>query len=104
MVGFDHRGFGKSEGDPGRIDSLSLHLEDSRLFMDRMCEMYKDLPKFVTGLSMGGMTSFRLSLERPERFKGVILMAPAIQSIHSGFLKKAAKVLGSLMPNVQLLK
>jgi acylglycerol lipase len=33
---------------------------------------------FLAGLSMGGMTSYRLSLENPEKFAGTILMAPAI--------------------------
>lgn len=32
-VGFDHRGFGRSEGEPGYVDSLEMHLKDSLKFI-----------------------------------------------------------------------
>jgi hypothetical protein len=34
-----------------------------------------DINKYALGLSMGGLTSFRLA----DQFKAVVLMAPAIQ-------------------------
>ena len=29
-VGFDHRGFGRSEGEPGYVECLEDHLKDSK--------------------------------------------------------------------------
>ena len=29
-VGFDHRGFGRSEGEPGYVESLETHIKDSK--------------------------------------------------------------------------
>lgn len=33
VVGFDHRGFGKSEGIRGYLESLEIHLNDSSAFI-----------------------------------------------------------------------
>jgi acylglycerol lipase len=33
-VGFDHRGFGRSQGRQGYVDNLQSHLTDSRKFID----------------------------------------------------------------------
>jgi acylglycerol lipase len=35
-VGFDHRGFGRSEGEPGYAESLDRHVEDSLIFIGKM--------------------------------------------------------------------
>jgi acylglycerol lipase len=71
VVGFDHRGrfivyegFGKSEGLRGYLENVELHLLDSNSFIDMVLKHYQErsisnLPIFLIGLSMGGMTSFR---------------------------------------------
>lgn len=61
--------------------------------------MYKNLPKFVLGLSMGGMTSYYLTLQNPKLFDGAILMAPALKNNVGGTLVKVTKMLGSILPN-----
>ena len=94
-VGFDHRGFGQSEGAPGYIHSLQTHISDCHIFVEMMKNIYSHLPFFCLGLSMGGLASYYLTLGHPEKFKGAILMAPALKnSVGSalvgltGFLKK----------------
>lgn len=47
---------------------------------------------------MGGMTSFHISLENPTLFDGVVLMAPALKNSVGGTIVKAAKLLGSFLP------
>jgi acylglycerol lipase len=79
-VGFDHRGFGRSQGARGKIDSLEQHLGDCRLFVGMMKNLYPNLPFFSTGLSMGGMATFYLTHENPNDFRGAIMFAPAIQN------------------------
>lgn len=61
-VGFDHRGFGRSPGSPGKVSSLESHLTDAIQFVKLIREEYPDLPFFCMGLSMGGMTSYYLTL------------------------------------------
>lgn len=36
VLGFDHRGFGESEGQRGFIETLDIHLADARLFVDKV--------------------------------------------------------------------
>lgn len=60
---------------------------------------YANLPKFVLGLSMGGMTSYYLTLENPNLFDGAILMAPAMKNSVGGTLVKFTKILGSILPD-----
>lgn len=79
-VGFDHRGFGKSEGLPGYIESIDIHLKDSKEFVDKIKNLYPNLPLYLLGLSMGGLTSYHLSLKYSKLFSGAILMAPAFRS------------------------
>lgn len=79
VVGFDHRGFGGSQGRRGFLESLDIHLSDCREFVKKIEELYgKTIKKFIGGLSMGGMSSYNMSLEMPGKFAGAILMAPAI--------------------------
>lgn len=84
VVGMDHRGFGKSEGVRGFVESLEIHLNDCRLFIHRVLEKFgnpKNIPIFLSGLSMGGMTSFRLALLNEFPIRGIIMYAPAIKSL-----------------------
>lgn len=60
---------------------------------------YKNLPKFALGLSMGGMTAYRLTLEDPKLFDGAILMAPALKNSVGSGLVIVTKVLGTVLPN-----
>ena len=38
----------------------------------------KKYPIFLLGLSLGGLSAYKLALDEPERYKGVILLAPYI--------------------------
>ena len=60
--------------------------------------MYKDLPRFVLGLSMGGLTAYHLSLADPTLFDGVILMAPAMMNSVRRALVSLTKVFSKIMP------
>jgi acylglycerol lipase len=64
-VGFDHRGFGRSPGKPGKVASLEQHLEDTFQFVTLMKKEYPKLPFFCMGLSMGGMATYYTTLKHP---------------------------------------
>ena len=76
FVGFDHRGFGLSEGERGLIPSAEEHLEDSRRFVDLVKAFYtakfgKFPPLVSMGYSLGGCTSLGVwrTHEDKELFK-----------------------------------
>jgi acylglycerol lipase len=98
-VGFDYRGFGRSEGREGYVESREAHLKDSRKFVDEVAPFYKGVPRFALGLSLGGMTIYYLTLDNPNLFDGVVLMAPALKASFGTKVVKFAKVLGSILPN-----
>jgi acylglycerol lipase len=76
--GFDHRGFGRSPGNPGVVYSLDQHIGDCLQFVNQLKKLYPTLPFFSMGLSMGGMATYYLTLQNPKLFAGAVMMAPAI--------------------------
>lgn len=78
---FDRKGFGKSGGKRGLVESDQI--EDHLKFIDYVIETKgypKDIPKFLIGNSMGGLYSAKLLQERPDFFAGAILIVPAFGS------------------------
>ncbi|KAM3131417.1 hypothetical protein pb186bvf_016489 [Paramecium bursaria] len=118
VVGMDHRGnlenqsiqilgFGKSEGVRGFLESIELHLQDSKLFIHRVLEKFgnpKNIPIFLSGLSMGGMTSFRLALLNEFPIRGIVMYAPAIKSLQCNMFIGAVKALGCIVPKAKFIK
>ena len=79
-VGFDYRGHGRSEGTPGLIENFTDSVTDMLEFIKLLDEIYdKDIPRFYCGLSLGGVIGYMLGLRIPDYFKGMILLAPALQ-------------------------
>jgi len=44
------------------------------------------------------MTSYRLTLEEPSRYRGAILMAPALMNMHKALIKSLANIFGTIAP------
>ena len=60
---------------------------------------------FALGLSMGGMTTYHLSLRNPNLFEGTILMAPALKNAVGGFTVGVLSALKKIMPDsLKLMK
>jgi alpha-beta hydrolase superfamily lysophospholipase len=55
--------------------------------------IYPKIPIFLMGLSMGGLTCYKMGLENPDRFKGIILMAPALKGLKES---KLIDIIGGL--------
>jgi len=106
FVGYDQRGHGKSYGTPALIPDLSQLLADACKFVEEMSQLYKGLPIFLTGGSMGGALSLAVSMEYPVLLKGVVVMNPAIagkiscEKALSGFLS----CFGKCCPRLNLVK
>lgn len=68
-------------------------------------KMYPELPKFVLGISMGGLTAYHLSLRHPDFFKGAILMAPALKNNVNNFLVGLSAFMKKILPqDTRLIK
>jgi acylglycerol lipase len=76
VMGFDHRGHGKSEGQRGHTPKYEYLLDDVENFLRQVKINYPDLPIFLFGHSMGGNVVLNYALRRNPLIKGVIASAP----------------------------
>lgn len=104
VVGFDQRGFGKSEGTRGFMQNFDILLKDTEYFVKIVRETYPDSKLFLLGLSLGGLASYAVSLSLKDDIAGCILMAPALRSFHGSTSMYFAKFLKFLMPRSQVPK
>ena len=69
---FDYFGHGKSSGE-FRKGTISRWRDDALDVLDRLCEH----PQILVGSSMGGWIAILAALARPDKVKGLLLLAPA---------------------------
>lgn len=84
VLAFDHRGHGKSQGTRALIPSFDVLVRDCIKFINEISSQYSQLPIFLMGGSMGACLCIHINNLLPSRFKGIILMSPALSS-HSNF-------------------
>jgi len=75
---YDQRGFGRSPGMRGYINSWSEYREDLHYFVDLVQRAEPDLKRFIYSHSMGGAVSLDYALHYPQGLSGVIASAPGI--------------------------
>jgi pimeloyl-ACP methyl ester carboxylesterase len=73
FVRFDYRGHGESSGDFTE-GSVGLWRDDALLVLDET----GDGPMILVGSSMGAWIALLVALARPERVRGLVLIAPAV--------------------------
>lgn len=76
MLGYDHRGHGKSEGNRGHIPDYDQFLDDVALAISQTKDLYPDVPQFVYGHSMGGGLLANYLIRRQPDVKAAIITAP----------------------------
>ena len=77
VMGFDHRGFGKSEGVKGYLQNYDLYVRDVETFVGMTKSLFPDsLKTFFLAYSMGGLTAFYTALKCPGLVDGLMTYAP----------------------------
>lgn len=76
IVGYDHRGHGKSDGGRGHIPSYDQFLDDVTLALNKTNELVPNVPKFIYGHSMGGGLVANYLIQRQPKVNAAILSAP----------------------------
>jgi alpha-beta hydrolase superfamily lysophospholipase len=72
----DLRGHGQSDGVRGHTPGMAAYVQDIDLLIN---SLPAGLPIFLYGHSLGGLIVIFYALEYPDRLKGLIASAPAIQ-------------------------
>ena len=76
MLGFDHIGHGKSDGQRGHIPSLDAHLDNVDRILEEAAERFPGIPRFVFGHSMGGSLAINHAIRRTPDLAGLVVSAP----------------------------
>jgi len=79
--GHDHVGHGLSSGDRATIGDLELYVDDIVCHTLRYKALYRSLPCFIFGHSMGGLLALRAVQRNPKMFRGMVLEGPLIKSV-----------------------
>ena len=106
VYAFDLRGHGHSEGVRVQVDAFEDYLVDLGRFVERVRQREPGRPVFLFGHSMGGAIVTLFTLEKKPDVQGLVLSAPALKPGKdvSKALIATTKVLGGLMPNLDVLK
>ena len=75
VVGPDHVGHGRSEGDRALVEDFEAIVDDVRTVVN---EARGDLPVVMVGHSMGGLIATRYAQRHREDLSGLVLSGPAI--------------------------
>jgi alpha-beta hydrolase superfamily lysophospholipase len=75
VVGPDHVGHGRSEGEPARVDDFESVVDDLRAVVH---DARGDLPVVMVGHSMGGLIAIRYAQRHREDLAGLVLSGPAV--------------------------
>ena len=76
IVGYNHRGHGKSEGPRGHFPSYDQFLDDLQMVVNKTEELFPNLPHLIYGHSMGGGLTANYLIRRQPKLKAAILSAP----------------------------
>ncbi len=79
VAGYDHRGFGRSGGRRGHIDSWDEYRGDLRLFLDLAGRLLPGLPLFLYGYSHGSLVVLDYVLRHADGLSGAILVGTGIE-------------------------
>ncbi|MDI6894884.1 MAG: lysophospholipase [Bacillota bacterium] len=74
----DLRGFGRSTGQRGHVDSFWDYMEDLDSFLELVRTEEGELPAFLLGHSFGGLVALHYALCRPGRLAGLVLSSPCV--------------------------
>ena len=104
VLGYDHQGFGRSEGLRGHAKSLEVLLDDIGQALDETRKLYPGAQHFLYGHSLGGNLVLNYLLRRKPELAGVIATDPWIRLAFPAPLLKvlAGRLLHRFLPTLRL--
>ncbi len=104
VIGFDHQGYGRSDGKRGHAQNLEVLLDDIGQLLEKTRQMYPGTPLFLYGHSMGGGLVLNFVTRHEPDLAGLIATAPWIRLAFEApaFKVVAGKILKRFMPTLTL--
>lgn len=78
---YDQRGHGKSGGRRAHCKYFADFLRDLSQFIERIQEMYPNVPVFLMGHSFGGLVAINFVAKYSKGLRGLIALSPSIQPL-----------------------
>ncbi len=78
IYGLDHRGFGRSGGKRGHVDSFMDYIYDLKIFVNMIKDKHPNKPIIMIGHSMGGVLALKYALTHAEDLDALILSSPGL--------------------------
>ena len=99
---YDLRGFGRSDGKRGHINSWREYLEDLRLFLEMVRGHLPGTPLFLFGYSLGTLVVLDHIIRDPQGLQGAVLSGVAVEPAGVGtpMQKLLANVLTRITPGL----
>ena len=80
VIAADFRNHGKNiHEEHGYIESVHVLIKDAEAIIDAIIKRYQPKKLFLGGVSMGGGVAFRMAINRPFLYNGIILLSPALR-------------------------
>ncbi|MEJ7758533.1 MAG: lysophospholipase [Gemmatimonadaceae bacterium] len=100
VLGFDHRGHGRSPGRRGHIDTWLDYREDLRAFVRHCTQVAPGSPLFLYGHSMGALIALDYAIAHPEGLAGLIVSGVPLQptGVAKAHLVAIARILSRIVP------
>ncbi len=103
IYALDHRGYGRSSGRRGHINSWAEYREDLHRFAQMARAAAAERPLFLMGHSMGGCIVLDYAGHYPDGWQGVIASAPAVGKLNiPAPLALVSKLLSSVWPTLSV--
>jgi alpha-beta hydrolase superfamily lysophospholipase len=98
VLGFDHRGHGRSGGGRGHVPSFETLMDDIAILLEQSKKLYPKVPQVLYAHSMGGGAVASFLIKRNPDVKAAVLSAPYFRL---AFSPPAIKIFaGKLMENI----
>ena len=98
VYGFDQRGYGRSRGQRGHIDSWAEYREDLGAFLRWLANQEPHRPVFLMGHSMGALVVLDYLVHQPGGIHGAIISAAPLEP--AGVAKPSLVLLSRLLSRV----
>jgi alpha-beta hydrolase superfamily lysophospholipase len=104
VMGFDHRGHGRSAGRRGHVDDWADYRGDLLAFLQHVRARLPGVPLFLYGHSMGSLVVLDFLAHYPEGLAGAIVSGAAVEpaGVGSSAQRVIARVLSALVPTFSL--
>lgn len=102
VYAYDYRGFGKSPGKRGDIESFDDYFRDLHRFVEILNDPWGRVKTIILGHSLGGLIGLAYGIKYPESVDGLVITSPGLKAYpvpkHLELLAKVCNIFAPSLP------